>query len=106
MGYSRSATARGTGYHLHLLRRALAAVVEGFVEADELDLVPADPDTEPEPAAAQDVERRRLLRHQHRLALRQDQHADREADLPRAAGQKPEQHERVARESELRGVPE
>ena len=70
MGYSRSATARGTGYHLHLLRRALAAVVEGFVEADELDLVPADADSEPEAAARQLVERGRLLCDQNSLPLR------------------------------------
>ena len=70
MGYSKSATARGTGYHLHLLRRALAAVVEVFVEADELDLVPADANSEPEAAARQWVERGRLLCDQDSLPLR------------------------------------
>ena len=79
----------------HLLGRTPPAVVEILVEADELDLVPADPDAEPEPPAAQHIERGRLLGNQHRLALRQDQDADGKADLLRAASQKPEQHERV-----------
>ena len=79
----------------HLFRRAAAAIVEILVEPLKLDLVPADPDPEPEPAAAQDVERGRLLRDQHRLALRQDQDAGGKADLPGAAGEKAEQHERI-----------
>jgi len=69
--------------------------MEILIEADELDLVPADPDPEPEPAAAQHVERRRLLGYQRRLPLRQDQDPDGKADLLGAARQKPEQHERV-----------
>ena len=69
--------------------------MEILVQADELHLVPADADAEPEPPAGQHVEARRLLRHQHRLALRQDQHADGEADTLRAAGEEPEQHERI-----------
>src|SRR5580704_17172883 len=36
----------------HLVGRAAAAIVKIFVEAGELDLVPADPDAEPEAAAA------------------------------------------------------
>ena len=43
-------------HHPHLLRRALAAVAEVLVEADELYLVPADADPEPEPAARQQVD--------------------------------------------------
>jgi hypothetical protein len=39
-------------HQLHLLLGAAAAIVEVFVEADKLDLVPTDPDAEPEPAAA------------------------------------------------------
>ena len=69
--------------------------MEVFVQPDELNLVPADADAEAEPSAAQHVEARRLLRHQHRLALRQDQHADGEADALRAAGQEAEQDERI-----------
>src|SRR5579863_6572751 len=39
-------------HHLHLLLGAAAAIVEILVEADIFDLVPADPDTKPEPPAA------------------------------------------------------
>src|SRR6266849_2395106 len=78
-----------------LLRRAPAAIVEILVEADELDLVPADADPEPAPAARELVERGRLLRHQHRLALRQDKHTHRKADLSGAAGEKAKQYKRV-----------
>ncbi len=79
----------------HLLLGAAAAIVEILVERDELDVVPADPDAEPEPAAAQHAEAGRLLRDQRRLALRQDQDAGREAELARASGQIAEQHERI-----------
>jgi hypothetical protein len=72
-------------HHLHLLHRALAAVVEVFVEADELDLVPADADSKPEAAARQLVERGRLLCDQDSLPLCQNQHANRKADPLRAA---------------------
>ena len=82
-------------HHPHLVGRALAAVVEILVEAGELDLVPADADPEPEPPAAQHIERRRLLGDQRRLALRQDQDARGEADALGAAGEKAEQHKRV-----------
>jgi hypothetical protein len=40
----------------HLLRRALASVAKVLVEANELDLVPADADPEPEPPTRQLVE--------------------------------------------------
>src|SRR6202035_4897305 len=72
----------------HLIGRALAAGVEILVEAGKLDLVPADPDAEPEPAvaAAQHVEARRLLGDQRRLALREDQHARGKPDALRTAG--------------------
>ena len=69
--------------------------MEILVEADELDLVPADPDPEPEPSAAQHVEARRLLRDQRRLALRQDQDPGGKPELSRAAGEKTEQDERI-----------
>src|SRR5215218_10924565 len=59
-------------HHLHLLLGPLAPVVEILVEADELHLVPADTDAEPEAAAAAHVEAGGLLGHQHRLALRED----------------------------------
>jgi len=85
-------------HNLHLLLRAPAAVVEILVEAGELDLVPADPDAEAEPAAAQHIERGRLLCDENGLALRQDQHAGRKAELARASGEKAEQHERVVKQ--------
>ena len=66
-----------------------------LVEADELDLVPADPDAEPEAAARQHVETGRLFGDEHRLALRQDQHLGREIGDVGATGEEAEQHERV-----------
>ena len=80
-------------HHLHLLFRPPAAVLEVLIEADVFDLVPADADTEAEASAAQHVQARGLLRHQHGLPLRQDQHAGGEAELRRAARQEAEQHE-------------
>ena len=82
-------------HDLDLLLGAAAAIVKILVEADELDLVPADPDPEPEPAAAQHVETGRLLRDQRRLTLRQDQDAGRKPELARAAGEKTEQDKRI-----------
>ncbi len=90
-------------HQAHLLLRAFAAIRKIFVEADELDLVPADADAEPEAAAAQDVERGGLLGDQHGLALRQDQDLGREADRLGAAGEVAEQHEGIV-EQILRGV--
>src|SRR5215469_4933440 len=82
-------------HDLDLLFRAAASVVEVLVEAGELDLVPADPDAEPEPAGAQHVETGRLFRDEHGLALREDQYPGRKAELVRTAGEVAEQHERV-----------
>src|SRR3982074_3378441 len=74
-------------HDLPLLLGAAAAIVEVFVETDEFDLVPADTDPEPEPAAAQRVEAGGLLGDQRGLTLRQDQHAGREAELRGHSGQ-------------------
>ena len=90
-------------HDLHLFLGTAAAVVEILVEPGVLSFVPADPDAEPEPAAAQDIESGRLLGDKHRLALRQDQDAGREPELLRAAGEIAEQHERVV-EQIFRGV--
>jgi len=60
--------------------------VEVLVETGKLDLVPADPNAEPEPSAAQHIEAGRLLGDEDGLALRQDQHTGREAELRGAAG--------------------
>src|SRR5262249_12935781 len=78
-----------------LLLAAPAAIAEILVEGRELDLVPADADAEPEPSAREYVERGRLLRHQRRLPLRQDQDLGREMDLARDAREEREQHEAV-----------
>ncbi len=82
-------------HDLDLLFRAAAAVVEVLVQADKLDLVPPDPDAEPEAPARQDVETGGLLGDQHGLALRQDQHLGREIADAGAAGQETEQHEGI-----------
>src|SRR5829696_1071010 len=60
-------------HHLDLFLGPLAPVVEILVEADELHLVPADADAEPEAAAAEHVETGGLLGNQHSLTLREDQ---------------------------------
>ena len=82
-------------HDLDLLLRAAAAVVEILVEPGELDLVPTDPDAEPEPPARQHIETGGLLGDEHGLALCQDQHLRREIADAGAAGEKTEQHERV-----------
>ena len=69
--------------------------MEIHAEPLELDLVPADADAQPEAALAQCIERGRLLGHQRRLALRQDQHAGGELDLLGHAGQEGEEHEGI-----------
>ena len=78
-----------------LLLGALAARLEIRAQALELDLVPAHSDAQAETPLGQGIEAGRLLGHQRRLALGQDQHAGGEADLLRDAGQEGEQHERI-----------
>jgi hypothetical protein len=78
--------------HRDLLGRAPAAVLEGLVERLVLDRVPAYADPEAQAPAAQHVDLRRLLGHERRLPLRQDQDAGRQRD---AAGNGREvRHER------------
>ena len=50
---------------------------DGEIGAKRLifDIVPAHPDAEAEPAAGKEIQRRRLLGDQHRLALRRNQNA-------------------------------
>ena len=81
-------------HNLHLLFGPPAAVAKILVQPDELDLVPADADAEPEAAPAQHVQRGRLLRDQHRLALRRIS-TPVEKPTCGAAGQEAEQHERI-----------
>ena len=75
---------------LDLLLRAATPVAEIFIEADELDRVPADPDPETESSAAQHVKRGGLLCDEYRLALGEDQHLGRELDIPGTGGEKAE----------------
>jgi hypothetical protein len=77
-------------HNLDLLLRAAAPVAEIFIEADELDRVPADPDPETESSAAQHVKRRGLLGDEYRLTLGEDQHLGRELDVPGTGGEKAE----------------
>src|SRR5205823_2064123 len=82
-------------HEFDLLLRAAAAIVKILVEAGEFDLVPADPDAEPEAPARQDIEACRLLRDERGLALRQDQYLRRKILDFRDRGEKPEQHEGI-----------
>jgi len=87
---------RPQGLHdLHLLLGPAAAIGEVLVQALEFEFVPADADTEAQPARHQRVQRGGLLGHQRGLALREDQDAGGEADALGAAGDEAEQHERV-----------
>lgn len=56
-------------HDLDLFLGAPAPILEVLIEADEFNLVPADPDAEAQAAVAQHVEGRRLFRHQGGLAL-------------------------------------
>ena len=92
-------------HHLDLFLGSLAPVVEIFVEADELHLIPAHADAEPEAAAAEHVETGSLLGDQHGLALREDQHLGGELDLFRAGSDEAECHEGVVEQAEPTGAP-
>jgi len=74
--------------------------VKILVEADELHLIPAHADTEPEAAAAEHVETGSLLGNQHRLTLRENQHLGGEFDLFRAGSDETECHEGVVEQAE------
>ena len=73
------------------------AVPEIHAERFVFHVVPADRHAEPEPAAAEHVERRRLLRHQRGLPLRQDDDAGDEFHPLGDGGEKAEQHERLVK---------
>src|SRR6185369_17546233 len=72
-----------------------ATVLEGLVQGLELDGVPPHADTEAQPAAAQHVYLGRLLGHQGRLPLRQDQDAGREREPARDGREVRHQGERL-----------
>src|SRR5580700_1852747 len=82
-------------HDLDLFGRSFASIVKVLIQADELDLVPTDPNAKPQPTTREFIERGGLLCHQYRLALRQDEHAGGESDLFCAAGKKPKQHKWV-----------
>ena len=87
-------------HHLDLFLGSLAPVVEILVEADELHLVPAHADAEPEAAAAEHVETGGLLGNQHRLTLREDQYLGGEFDLLCAGSDEAERHEGIVEQAE------
>src|ERR1019366_8348585 len=82
-------------HHLHLLFRAVAAVVKILVQAFVFDLVPADTDAQTEAAVAEQIEAGGLFGDQDGLALRHDQDAGGEAETVGAAGEEAQHHERV-----------
>ena len=87
------------GLHdLHLLLRPSSPIVEILVQTHELHRVPADPNPQPKPAAAQHIKAGGLLGDQHGLSLGQDEHLCRKAYSRRATAEKPEQHEGIVEE--------
>src|SRR5262249_47747630 len=78
-----------------LLAEQAAALVEGRPEPAELLLRPAGPEPEDQPPAGEDVDPRRLLRHEAGVALRQDDDRGAEPDALGAAGEVGERDERL-----------
>ena len=73
----------------------LPRVRKSCPRASVLDVVPADADAEAKPLAREQVDIRRLLRHQRGLPLRQHKHPGDEFQPVRAGGGEAEQHERI-----------
>ena len=69
--------------------------MEVLPEGVVLDVVPADPDAEAQPAAGEQIDVGRLPGHERRLALREDQDPGGEPDPLGDGGQVGEHHERV-----------
>src|SRR5580658_10690729 len=82
-------------HELHLFLRTQPPIAEILVEPYELNLVPADPDPQPEPAAAQHVKAGGLLGDQHGLPLGQNEHLRREANPRRTTAEKAKQNKGV-----------
>ena len=80
---------------LDLLLLPGAAGTEVLPEGLVLDVVPADPHTEAQPTAGQEIDIGRLPCHERGLALRKDQDPGGETDSLGDAGQIGEHHERV-----------
>src|SRR4029079_7888801 len=91
-------------HHLDLFLGTLTPVAEILVEADELHLVPAHADTEPEAATAEHVETGGLFGNQHRLTLREDQYLGGEFDLLRAGGDEAERPEGIVEQAAPAGA--
>jgi len=79
--------------HLDLLGLPRPARLPLHAERLILDMVPSDPDAEPEAPAAEEIDLRRLLGDDPGLPLRSDQDAAGEPDLLRDGGQKAERDE-------------
>ena len=79
--------------HLGLLGLARAARRPLRAQRFILDVVPSQPDAEPQAPAAQEIDLRRLLRDDPGLALRRDQNAAREPDGLGDRRQEAERHE-------------
>ena len=78
---------------VHLFFHSPGPVSEGLSEHFEFHGVPPDADAQAQPAAGQEIDFRRLLGDQRRLALRQDQDGGGKLDPLRRAGQETEQGE-------------
>ncbi len=78
-----------------VLDRARGAAAERHPERVELLLRPADADPEGEAAAAEQVERRRLLGDQDRVVLWEEEDAGRQRDRPGGGGGEAEASERI-----------
>jgi hypothetical protein len=74
---------------------ARGAPLERHTQRVEFLTRPADADAEREPTTAQGVQRRRLFGDQHRIVLRQQQHAGRDADARRGGGGETQSDHRV-----------
>ena len=81
--------------HLDLLLRAPSAVPEVLAERLELDVVPAQADSEPEPPAREQVDLGGLLGDEGGLALGQDEHPCDELESGRDPGEVPEEDEEL-----------
>ncbi len=79
--------------HIDLFLDAVAPVGEVLVEGLVLHPVPADADTEPHPAAGEEVELGDLLRHQRGLALGEEQDRGGQFEGGGGAADEAEQHE-------------
>ena len=82
-----------TTEQVDLFLAALPFVREVLVQRFVLDVVPAEPDTQAQPAAREEVELGSLLRDERRLPLRKDQDSGPEPDPRRDPGDVAQHHE-------------